>query len=96
MSSATENRPSGQSDTPGGSRAERVPRLRDALDLPATVDLPTAGAFYGMSPKTSYDSYHANEFPVRVLKLGSRYRVRSSDLLRDLGTDVLRELGLTA
>jgi hypothetical protein len=58
---------------------------RELLALPPAVDLPTAGRAYGISPRHAYELSRRGEFPVPVLKLGRLLRVRSVDLLADLG-----------
>jgi hypothetical protein len=53
--------------------------------LPAVVDVPTAGRAYGIGERHAYELARRGEFPVPVLKLGRLLRVRSVDLLGDLG-----------
>ena len=50
----------------------------------ATMSVPEAGAQLGLSRNTSYELARAGDFPVRVLKIGSRYRVSRYDLDRYL------------
>lgn len=57
----------------------------ELLSLPVTVDLPLAARAVGMGRTLAYDMAKRGEFPVRVLKLGNRYRVARADLLRYLG-----------
>lgn len=64
----------------------------ELLALPSTVDLVTAGRAFGIGRTLSYDLAAAGEFPCRVLKVGSRYRVVTADLLATLGiTHDMRE-----
>lgn len=54
--------------------------------LPPTVPLwPDASRILGMGRSTAYQLAKHNQFPVRVLRVGSRYRVSRADLLRYLG-----------
>ena len=64
--------------TGGMSRAE-------LLALPVTVDIGTATRALGLGRSTGYDLARRGEFPCRVLRLGSSYRVPTADLLRVLG-----------
>lgn len=57
----------------------------ELLALPVTVDLPLAARAVGMGRTLAYDLAKRGEFPVRVLRLGNRYRVPRADLLRYLG-----------
>lgn len=53
----------------------------------ATVSVPEAGNELGIGRNTAYELARTGEFPVRVLKIGSRYRVSRADLDRYLGID---------
>lgn len=57
----------------------------ELLSLPVSVDLVIAGRACGMGRTLAYDMAKRGQFPVRVLKLGNRYRVARADLLRYLG-----------
>lgn len=59
----------------------------ELLALPVTFDIVIAGRACGMGRTLAYDMAKRGEFPVRVLKLGNRYRVARADLLRYLGED---------
>lgn len=62
---------------------------RDALmALPVSVDIVIAGRALGVGRTLAYDMAKRGEFPVRVLKLGNRYRVARADLLRYLGEEL--------
>lgn len=63
-------------------------QLAQLRDLPATVSLPTAGGFFGLSRAGSYQLHQRGEFPVTVRQLGSRFVVAQTDLARALGVDV--------
>jgi hypothetical protein len=55
--------------------------------LPVTVPLVTAGRAFGLCREQSYDLYHSGSFPVPVIKVGTRYKVSRTELLRVLGID---------
>lgn len=57
------------------------------LALPATTDLVTAAKALGIGRTTAYQLARTGEFPVPVLRLGTRYRVVSSGLLAALGIE---------
>lgn len=57
----------------------------ELLALPVAVDLSTAARAYGIGRTAAYELARRDEFPVRVLRIGNRYRVRRSDLLESLG-----------
>lgn len=59
--------------------------LTELDSLPATIDLPRAGRFWGLGRDTSYRLARAGEFPVRVHRLGARYVVTKADLAAALG-----------
>lgn len=59
----------------------------ELLDLPATVDIPTAAKALSIGRTLAYQLARAGQFPVPVLRLGSRYRVPSSGLLAALGVE---------
>jgi excisionase family DNA binding protein len=62
----------------GMSRAE-------LLALPVTVDIGTAARALGLGRSTGYELARRGEFPCRILRLGSSYRVPTAELLRVLG-----------
>lgn len=73
--------------------AEPIPREIEAgRDLPtfaeiknhwpATVDVPTAGAVFGLSRSHSYELVKRGQFPVTVIQIGSRYRVLTESIIR--------------
>lgn len=49
-------------------------------DLPPTVDIPTAGSILGIGRTTAYALAARNEFPVPVLRIGSKLRVPTARL----------------
>jgi hypothetical protein len=46
-----------------------------------TVDVATAGRPFGIGRSKSYDLAKRGEFPVTVLTIGDRYRVRTAELV---------------
>lgn len=50
-----------------------------------TLSVPEAGDVLGLGRNKAYELARQGEFPVRVLKIGSRYRVSRADLERYLG-----------
>jgi hypothetical protein len=56
-------------------------------DLPAVVDIETAGRAYGRGRTWSHQAARTDTFPVPVRRVGGRYVVRRVDLLADLGLD---------
>jgi predicted DNA-binding transcriptional regulator AlpA len=67
-------------DRDGMTRAE-------LLTLPAVVDVATAARALGLGRSTAYELARRDEFPCRVLHIGSSYRVPTADLLRVLGIE---------
>lgn len=59
------------------------PNELDALGV--STDLTTAAHALGISKSTAYASVSAGTFPVRVIRVGSRYVVPTADLRAVLG-----------
>lgn len=59
--------------------------LAELLALPVVVDVTTAARALGLGRSTGYELARRGEFPCRVLRMGSSYRVPTADLLRVLG-----------
>jgi hypothetical protein len=53
--------------------------------VPVTVDVVTAGKALGIGRTRAYEMAKRGTFPCRVLRLGRRYRVPTTELLRLLG-----------
>lgn len=70
-----------------GSDVNHGMTLQEILALPVAVDLTTAGRAWHLGRTKSHELARAGEFPCRVLRLGSQYRVTRSDLLDSLGID---------
>jgi hypothetical protein len=62
--------------------------LAELLALPVMVNIDTASRALGLGRSTGYELARRDEFPCRVLRVGSSYRVPTADLLRLLGVDV--------
>jgi hypothetical protein len=56
-------------------------------DLPVSVDLVTAARAFGLGRTKAHELARSGQFPCRVLRVGERYRVPRSELLRALGFD---------
>lgn len=65
-------------------------------DLPAVVDVPTAGRAYGIGSRHAYELARRGDFPVPVRRLGRLMRVRTADLLADLTSDMREAAAPTA
>ena len=61
--------------------------LDELRALPATVDLPTAARALGLGRTKAYELAKRDQFPCRVLRIGSAYRIPSAELLRCLEMD---------
>jgi len=59
----------------------------ELLALPVTVNLPTAARALGLGRSTAYGLARRGEFPCRVLRVGSSYRIPTADLMRVLGVE---------
>lgn len=59
----------------------------ELLSLPASIDLLTAARALGIGRTTAYQLARAGEFPVKVLRLSTRYRVATGALLVILNID---------
>jgi hypothetical protein len=65
--------------TPGRWSAEKIRALG------VVTDLQTAADILDLPRSTAYDLAHAGQFPVPILRAGSRYRVPTAPLLAALG-----------
>jgi excisionase family DNA binding protein len=59
--------------------------VAELLALPVVVDITTAARALGLGRSTGYELARRGEFPCRVLRVGSSYRVPTAELLRVLG-----------
>ena len=53
----------------------------------ATASIPEAAAAFGVSKSHAYDLVARGEFPARVLKVGSRYRVVTASIIAVLSNN---------
>ncbi|NLU81620.1 helix-turn-helix domain-containing protein [Rhodococcus sp. HNM0569] len=67
----------------GGSSSTTIDDLRAAG--PTVALWPTAGRALGISRTTAYKLARAGDFPVKILRFGTTYRVVTADLLDALG-----------
>ena len=65
--------------------------LSELLAMPVTVDIGTAARALGLGRSTGYELARRGEFPCRVLRVGSSYRVPTAELLRLLGVDPISQ-----
>jgi hypothetical protein len=61
--------------------------LAELLALPVMVNIDTASRALGLGRSTGYELARRDEFPCRVLRVGTSYRVPTAKLLRLLGID---------
>jgi hypothetical protein len=59
--------------------------LAELGELPAVIDLVTAGRALGIGRTKTYELARAGEFPCRVLRIGRTYLVPTPELLTLLG-----------
>ncbi len=59
----------------------------ELLTLGASTDLRTAARALGIGDSTAYALAQQGKFPTRVLRLGSRYVIPTSELLALLGIE---------
>ena len=59
--------------------------LTELGELPAVIDLVTAGRALGLGRTKSYELARSGEFPCRILRIGDTYRVPTPELLTLLG-----------
>ncbi|WP_035800128.1 hypothetical protein [Kitasatospora mediocidica] len=68
----------------------------ELLALPVAIDLDTANRALRIGRSTGYGLAKAGQYPVTVLRLGSAYRVVTSDLLKLLGMERRADSALPA
>ena len=61
--------------------------LDEVRRWPALVSMAQAARALGIGTVTAYDWHRRGDFPVPVLRVGSRRRVRTADLIRYLEAD---------
>ncbi|MFD7342083.1 hypothetical protein ACFV98_39895 [Streptomyces violascens] len=57
----------------------------ELLELPAAVDLETGNRALGLGRSKGYELAKRGQYPCKVLRLGTAYRVVTADLLALLG-----------
>ncbi|WP_119730044.1 helix-turn-helix domain-containing protein [Thermomonospora amylolytica] len=60
-------------------------KLNELTELPSVVDIVTAARALGLSRTYAYDLAKRGEFPCKVLRIGTSYRVSTAHLLDLLG-----------
>jgi hypothetical protein len=63
----------------------RIPSIAQLRSGPPSLDLLTAAAVLGIGRTRAYDLARRGEFPVRLFRIGSTYRVPVTALLELLG-----------
>ena len=71
----------------GELRSMRGMTVANSWRMPVVVDIATAASALGLGRSTGYELARRDEFPCRVLRVGSSYRVPTAELLRLLGID---------
>ena len=59
--------------------------MDELLSLPVSVDLTTAGRAFGLGRTKAFELARQERFPVRVLRVGQKYRVPRSAIFEALG-----------
>ncbi|MEV7925471.1 MULTISPECIES: helix-turn-helix domain-containing protein [unclassified Kitasatospora] len=59
----------------------------EAFNLPVVVDVPTAARALGICLATAYRLARQDAFPCKILRIGTRYRVPTVELMRAIGVD---------
>ncbi|WP_228645217.1 helix-turn-helix domain-containing protein [Microtetraspora sp. AC03309] len=59
--------------------------LTELAELPAVIDLVTAGRALGLGRTKSYQLAKTGQFPCRIIRIGKTYLVPTADLLALLG-----------
>ncbi|GEL95298.1 helix-turn-helix transcriptional regulator [Cellulomonas composti] len=73
-------------------RSITAAHLAELDTLPATVDLPQAGRFWGIGRDAAYRLAHSGQFPAPVHRVGARYVVTKADLAAALGVPLRRSV----
>lgn len=74
-------------DQPVAGRQESATLSKIKQSWPPTVDVPTAAMVFGVSRSHAYELVIRGEFPAKVIKVGSRYRVITESIIRALSAD---------
>lgn len=62
-------------------------KINELLDLPVAVSLETANRALSISRANGYSMARHGTYPIPLLRIGTRYRVRRADILSALGVD---------
>jgi hypothetical protein len=72
------------------NRSAQVWTVERIRALGAITDIATAGQIFGLSRSRAYELAQRDNFPVAVLRVGSRYRISVAAILAALGVDADR------
>jgi hypothetical protein len=78
----------------GGATDRQYGQKPGSAPWGAVIDLPTAGRIFGLGRSLTYDLARTGDFPCRVIRIGSRYRVPVAGILAALGI-LTRDADLT-
>lgn len=67
--------------------------MDELLSLPVSVDLATAGRAFGLGRTKAFELARQDRFPVRVLRVGRKYRVPRSAIFEALGIGSAKAVG---
>jgi len=70
-----------------GTKGTKAPTLPEIRQWPASVDVPTAAAAFGISRSHAYELINREEFPAKVIRVGNRYRVITASIIRTLSDE---------
>ena len=73
--------------TPDPRTRINSPTVRDLYDLPPTVPVVTAGAFWGLGRDVTRRLVQEGAFPIEVLVLGNRHRCTRAAMIQALDPD---------
>ena len=65
----------------------------ELLALPSAVDLTTAGRAFGIGRTKAFELARAGEFPVKVIRVGLKFRVSKAVILEALGVTAAAPTG---
>lgn len=72
-------------DITGEVTAPTLPEIK--RQWPPTVDVAVAARAFGVSRSHAYELVNRGEFPAKVIKVGSRYRVVTESIIRALSAE---------